>query len=113
MARPGEIKSKGLEIMLEAIRILIIIGAILLTVGVGAMLNVPPPIIGLIAGIFGFFLLVQGSVFEVTNVRCPACGNENRVMRHIGTYQCPSCETLLHVKDKEAKTKDVTFSPGT
>ncbi|MEW5952294.1 MAG: hypothetical protein AB1815_00830 [Bacillota bacterium] len=113
MARPGEVKSKGLEIMLEAFRILIITGAILLTVGVGALLNVPPPIIGLIAGIFGFFLLVQGSVFEVTNLRCPACGNENRVVRHIGTYQCPQCETLLHVKDKEAQAKNPTFSPGT
>lgn len=111
MARPGEIKSKGLEITLEAIRILIIMGAILLTVGVLAMIKIPAPIIGLVAGVLGFFLLVQGSAFEVINLRCPECGNKNRVLRYIGTYQCPNCESVLDIKGSEWKTKRVNLSP--
>ncbi len=109
MASP-RIKNNAQEVTLVFARIVAFV-SIVLVIGLAgwvtaAMAGAPWGFAGAIggaaAGVAGFFLLVCGSFYEVTTFTCPECGQTDRVLKHIGTYNCFKCGKLYYIYDNEA-----------
>ncbi|MFZ5590722.1 MAG: zinc finger domain-containing protein [Bacillota bacterium] len=102
MYYPGEIKTPGLELMLVLVRVIYFVALVLTTAGAGMVAGLPPVVSGTIGGLFGFFLLACGHLFEVVNVTCPHCGHRTRSLRDYGSFLCPNCQQVSIVKEGKA-----------
>ncbi len=111
MASP-RIKNNYQEVTLIFVRILAYITILLIAgfsawltaVVAGASWGLAGAISGAAAGLAGFFLLVCGSLYEVNTFTCRSCDHSDRVLRHIGTYNCYNCGALYYIYDNEIKS---------
>jgi len=88
---PGEIKNPGLEMMLVLVRALIFVCIVIVAGAVGLAAGLPAFVGGTAGGLFIFALFCSRPFLEVTDYKCPDCGNKTRVIKNFGAYRCSNC----------------------
>lgn len=101
MAGSGDTKISVFEFVLGSIGMLVIAGIILLGSGLGLLFGLPYVLIGLFAGIVASWAIISGSFAGTLNMKCPECGNRQKVAGSVGSYQCSNCGQMVVVKSKE------------
>lgn len=105
-------KEKGItvrEFVVACVGMLAIALVILLGAGVGILLGLPYALTGLIVGIIATWAIIAGSFAGTLNVKCPECGNREKVVGTVGSYQCSNCGRVVDIKRKEPEV--TLYSP--
>jgi hypothetical protein len=79
---------------------------ILLGSGLGFLFGLPYAVTGLLVGIVASWAIISGSLAGTLNVQCPECGNRQKVVGNVDSYQCSGCGHTVTIKKKE---KEVTL----
>lgn len=89
------------EFVAACVGMLVIALIILLGAGLGILLGLPYALTGLVVGVIATWAIIAGSFAGTVNVKCPDCGNRERVAGTVGSYQCSNCGKMVAVKRKE------------
>ncbi|MCF8012002.1 MAG: hypothetical protein K9L17_12565 [Clostridiales bacterium] len=106
MSAPGEVKNRHQEFGLILVRCIVVVFTFLVVSGVGILVNIPPGIAGILAGLVGFGLIV-GALFDVVHVSCPRCGYNANLLRNTGSFKCPECSYDMYIYDGNIKPADI------
>lgn len=97
----GDTKISVFEFVLGCIGMLVIAGIVLLGGGLGLLFRLPYVLIGLLVGIVASWAIISGSFAGTFNVRCPECGNRQKTVGSVGSFQCSKCGEMVTIKSKE------------
>lgn len=101
LAGSGDTKISVFEFVLGSIGMFVIAGLILLGGGLGLLFGLPYVLIGLFVGIVASWAFISGSFAGTLNVKCPDCGNKQKLAGFVGSYQCSNCGRMVVIKNKE------------
>ncbi|MCL6634585.1 MAG: hypothetical protein K6T29_02295 [Peptococcaceae bacterium] len=101
MAGSGEKMITLHDFVAACVGMLAIAGVILLGGGLGFLLGLPYAVTGLLAGVIAAWVILTGSFAGTLNVKCPECGNRDKVVGTVGSYQCSSCGRVVTIPGRE------------
>jgi len=100
----ADLEEKGIsvrEFVAACVGMMVIALIILLGAGLGILLDLPYALTGLVVGVIATWAIIAGSFAGTVNVKCPECGNRERVVGTVGSYQCSNCGKMAPIKHEE------------